>query len=83
MQVQEPALAYNRKNWTIAEYLETETASDVKHEYYQGEILAMSGILRPHSAITVNLIAELRTKLKGKGCRPYDSDFRVHIPLNT
>lgn len=43
----------------------------------------MSGVLRPHSAITVNIVAELRTKLKGKGCRPYDSDFRVHVPVNS
>lgn len=60
-----------------------EAASDEKHEYYRGEVFAMSGVLRPHSAITVNVITELRTKLKGKGCRPYDGDFRIHIPANT
>lgn len=83
MQLQEPALAYNRKNWTIEEYLEMETASDVKHEYYRGEVFAMSGALEPHNAITSNVNAELRTKLRGKGCRPYGSDMRIHIPANS
>lgn len=83
MQAQEPALAYNRKHWTIEEYLQMEMVSDVKHEYYRGEIFAMSGALQPHNAISSNVHAELRAKLKGKGCRPYGSDMRIHIPSNT
>lgn len=83
MQVQEAALAYNRKNWTIEEYLEMEIASDEKHEYYRGEVFAMAGALQPHNAIASNLNAELRTRLKSKGCRPYGSDMRIHIPVNT
>lgn len=43
----------------------------------------MSGVLQPHSAIASNVNAELRMKLKGRGCRPYGSDFRIHIPSNT
>jgi len=43
MELQEPIPVYNRKNSTIEEYLQMEEASDVKHEYYQGEIFAMSG----------------------------------------
>lgn len=83
MKIQEPAPAYHRKNWTVEEYLEMETASDVKHEYYRDEVVAMSGALRPHNAISTNLLVELRNQLKGKGCRPYGSDFRIHIPSNT
>ena len=81
--MQEPALAYSRKNFTIEEYLAMEAASHVKHEYYQGEVFAMSGALQPHNAISSNVNAELRMKLKSKGCRPYGSDFRIHIPSNT
>lgn len=83
MQAQEPAPAYARKNWTIGEYLEMEAASDEKHEYYRGEIFAMSGASLSHNAIAANVIAELRNKLKSKGCRPYGSDLRIHIPSNT
>lgn len=83
MEVKEPAVAYNRKSWTIEEYLQMEEASEIKHEYYQGEIFAMSGVLLPHDIITTNTIGELRAKLKGKGCRPHTSDLRIHIPPNT
>ncbi|HUC83445.1 MAG TPA: Uma2 family endonuclease [Flavisolibacter sp.] len=83
MEVKEPALAYNRKNWTIEEYLEMEKASDEKHEYFQGEVFAMSGPKLTHNIITSNLLGTLGNKLKGKGCRPFGSDLRIHIPSNT
>src|SRR4051812_33978449 len=58
------------------------TALD-KHEYYQGEIFAMAGAGRIHNIISVNLLTGLATQLKGKGCRPFGSDTRMHIPQNT
>ncbi len=54
-----------------------------KSEYYQGEIFAMSGALLPHNVIAVNTLVSLHLKLKGKGCRPFNSDMRVHIEENT
>lgn len=65
------------------EYLETERLSDVKHEYFQGEIFAMSGASDAHNVISVNCTSDLRFKLKGKKCRPYGSDMRMNIPENT
>ena len=43
MELQEPAVAYSRKDYTIEEYLQMEEAATEKHEYYKGEIFAMSG----------------------------------------
>ena len=54
-----------------------------KHEYYQGEIFAMSGASVRHNRIQANTMGELYLKLKGKGCQPYGSDLRIHIPENT
>lgn len=65
------------------DYLEAERKAFEKHEYYKGEIFAMSGALIPHNEIFSNLFGELATKLKGKGCKPYGSDLRIHIPSNT
>ena len=47
MEVREPAIAYSKQKISIEEYLEMENASMEKHEYYQGEIFAMSGEARP------------------------------------
>jgi len=83
MEVKEPAVAYGKQKVSIEEYLEMENTSIEKHEYYKGEIFAMSGAKMPHNTISKNLLGTLFTKLKGKKCQPYGSDVRIHIESNT
>ena len=83
MEAREPAVAFNKRKYTIEEYLEIENASDEKHEYYHGEIFAMSGAKLPHNEITSNLHYRLRQQLQGKPCQPYGSDLRIYIEKNT
>ena len=83
MEVREPVAAYGKKKLTIEEYLEFEKTSAEKHEYYKGEIFAMSGAKVPPNIISGNLLGVLVQKLKGKSCRPFGSDQRVYIPFNT
>ncbi len=83
MEFNEPAIAYNNRKFTIEEYLEMERASDQKHEYFNGEIFAMSGAGFRHNIIFRNLYGKLANALEGKPCEPYGSDMRVHIPENT
>lgn len=71
--------APTKRRFTIAEYLALEEDSPIKHEFYQGEIFAMSGATIPHNEISGNIFAGLHTKLRGKGCRPYGSDLRVRV----
>lgn len=60
-----------------------ENAATEKHEYYKGEIFAMSGAKMPHNTIHKNLMGRLFAKLDGKSCQPYGSDTRIHIEANT
>ena len=60
-----------------------ENASIEKHEYHKGEIFAMSGAKVSHNTISGNLFVTLSNKLKGKKCKPYNSDQRIHIQSNT
>jgi len=83
MELKEPYVAYGKKKFTPEEYLEIEHASDIKHEYYKEEIFAMSGTGSRHNIIFSNIFGELAHKLKGNNCRPYGSDLRIHIPVNT
>lgn len=83
MEVREPAIAYGKQKLTIEEYLEWENAAMEKHEYYRGEVFAMSGAKLTHNAICGNIFAGLWNRLKGKPCKPYNSDTRVHIQSNT
>ena len=82
-ELREPAVAYGKSKFTIEEYLEFEKTSEEKYEYYQGEIFAMSGSKVPHNTISVNIIAALKQKLKGKACQPFNSDQRIYIPENS
>jgi len=83
MNIEEPAIAYGKQKFTIEEYLQMERASQQKHEYFNGEIFAMSGAGRRHNVIFRNLYGELAYRLRGKPCQPYGSDLRIHIPENT
>ncbi len=65
------------------DYLEAERKAFEKHEYYKGEIFAMSGASFPHNKIFSNLIVDIGYKLKGKKCTPYGSDLRIHIPASS
>ena len=64
---------------TEAEYLQYEESSEVRHEYYRGQIFAMAGATANHSWITDSLIMALRHRLADAECRPYSRDMRVYI----
>lgn len=80
-EVKEPALQYNFI--TPEEYLAAERSATEKHEYYRGEIFAMSGASVNHNKIFRKLFLAIGHQLKGKDCQPYGSDLRIHIPMNT
>lgn len=65
---------------TPTEYLVEERAAEYKHEYYQGQVTAMSGASLEHNQILVNLILEIGTALKDKSCSILPSEMRVTVP---
>jgi Uma2 family endonuclease len=64
---------------TPAEYLTFERQSDVKHEYFRGEIFAMSGASQKHVTIFMNMSHLLVGQLKGRSCRTFGADMRVKV----
>lgn len=48
-----------------------------KHEFDDGEILAMAGATRVHVMITTNTLVGLHNRLRGRPCVPYGSDLRI------
>ena len=83
MEVREPEVIYNKSKFTAEEYLQLEKDSPTKHEYFKDEIFAMAGAGPRHNVIFSNLFISIGIQLKGKPCRPYGSDLRIHIPENT
>jgi Uma2 family endonuclease len=63
------------------EYLVSEAASAVKHEYRDGEVFAMAGGTDAHVTIALNLWALLRGHLRSRGCRAYALDMKARIEI--
>jgi Uma2 family endonuclease len=64
---------------TPAEYLEIERRSEVKHEYIDGRMYAMSGASEPHITISLNIATSLKPQMRGRDCRVYMADMRVNV----
>jgi Uma2 family endonuclease len=79
-EVKEPGPKYNYIS--PEQYLEMERTAEEKHEYYKGEVYAMSGASPAHNDIAYNISRLVAPFLHGKGCKLYGSDFRIHIPEN-
>ncbi|MFG6104852.1 Uma2 family endonuclease [Leptothoe sp. EHU-05/26/07-4] len=74
------ALSKSYAYFTPEEYLEIERVSPIKHEYLQGQIVAMAGATKAHVIITGNLSALLVNHLRGTGCISYAVDMKVRLP---
>lgn len=63
--------------YTVEEYLRMEQASEVRHEYLDGEIFEMAGESIAHGDITTNIVMSLGTQLRGTPCRTLSKDTKV------
>lgn len=64
---------------TFREYLELEEISGIKHEYLNGEVVAMAGATPEHVALATALAGRLFNLTVGGRCRTYGSDLRVRV----
>ena len=62
----------------MARYLDFENGSESRHEYLNGEILAMTGTSLRHNNIVYNLL-RCFDGVRGR-CRPYFENIRVSTP---
>jgi Uma2 family endonuclease len=68
----------SRHRHSYDEYLAYERDSGLKHEYEDGEILAMAGGSRRHNALASRISAALESARK-PGCIAFQSDQKVRI----
>src|SRR5438552_2693383 len=68
---------------TVHDYLVGELASPVKHEYLGGVVYAMAGARNVHNVIATNVLGSLHARLRGRRCRPFNSDTKIRIRLPT
>jgi Uma2 family endonuclease len=64
---------------SVADYLAGERISQVKHEYFAGQVFAMAGASERHNLAAMNVGASLHSQLRKRSCTVYPSDMRVKI----
>jgi Uma2 family endonuclease len=62
------------------EYLTLEEESEIRHEYWDGEIVPMTGGTPNHNRIVRNLCTVLTQALRRQPCEVFVADQRVWIP---
>ena len=61
------------------EYLAWEPTQEMRHEFWDGEVVAMAGSTRNHNRISVNFLKVLDNALADRPCEVYISDIKVQI----
>jgi Uma2 family endonuclease len=72
--------AIPKQRYTIEEYFELERGSAERYEYFDGEVVAMSGGSINHSLIASNIMVALGNRLRERACRVLTSDVRLKTP---
>ena len=64
---------------SVAEYLAWEAENEIKHEYIDGEVYAMSGGTGKHSSIMINITIAIGQQLGDSVCALHSSEMRVKV----
>jgi len=63
-------VAPTRHRYSFQDYLDVEELGAVRHQYLNGEILAMAGGTPEHAALAAAVLTALGVQLRGRPCRP-------------
>ncbi|WP_353717351.1 Uma2 family endonuclease [Dyadobacter sp. 676] len=64
---------------TVEEYFESEKASEIRHEYNNGEIYAMAGTTLNHNNIVGNVWAAFKGILRSRGLRVFFENIKLKV----
>src|SRR6266436_1018940 len=68
---------------SVADYLDGEFDSPVKHEYLGGFVYTRAGARNVHNVIASNVLGAMYMGLRGKRCQPFNSDTKIRLRLPT
>ncbi len=64
---------------TIEAYLDWEPRQELRYEYVNGQVFAMTGGTLPHNDIAINLLTALQPQVRAQGCRINIADAKVNV----
>ena len=65
----------------VEDYLAGEAASEIRHEYIDGQVYAMTGASRTHGLIVNALAFALTPAARRAGCQLFTSDMKVRLEI--
>jgi Uma2 family endonuclease len=72
-------MAADPSHLSFAEFLAWESRQEARHEYADGEIVALAGGTADHTTIALNVASAMKASLRGGPCRAFLSDILVEI----
>lgn len=63
--------------YTFDEYLMLEQSTEVRHDFLDGEVFAMTGASFAHNVVVANIVVELSNQLRSGPCTVVANDQRV------
>ncbi len=76
-------MGQQQERFSLQAYLEWENAQPERHEFYRGEVFAMTGGRRSHGRVTANLVMHLGLQLKGTPCQVFSESMKIQIADDT
>ena len=67
------------RKMTVEEYFELEEQSEIRHEYYDGKVYAMSGTSFNHNDIVDNVRSALKHFFRPQGCRAFAECVKLKV----
>ena len=67
---------------SVQDYLAGEDGGEVRHEYIDGQVYAMTGASDRHGLITGNIFAVLRPRLRGTPYQLFANDMKVRLNIS-
>ncbi|MFM9263901.1 Uma2 family endonuclease [Tychonema sp. BBK16] len=68
---------------SVEEYLAWEAQQEIRHEYVNSEVFAMTGGTIAHNDLALNFYTALRPHLRSTGCRMNVSDVKLQVSFQS
>ena len=72
--------AIPQKKLTLEEYFELDKNAEGRFEYFDGDVVEMSGVSVEHGDIEANLLTILKNKLALRDCKVNPANIRIKVP---
>lgn len=67
------------KKYTVEEYFEFEEASEVRHEFHNGELSVVAGTTKTHNVLVDNIKDLVKKEFRPRGCQVFSENVKVEI----